>query len=388
MLPEQTIWDSVLSQLQLQMTTATFDTCLKGAHLVSVDGNLWQVAVKNDQARDWLENRLHSTILRAVANETGLQAGQLSLQFIVVVNPTDNLPDNLTGADHPLNGHANGVVRSTDYWRHDDVSRYEQFTAPIQQTNNKTGYYPLPRFFTQFWEEYLSIRWKQAGRRAWALRQKLLSEDTRKITGKNFTPWTPVIETSFEALANLISTNRAVITGRRGQCQRYEQERKDGRPRGDDCCGRHTAVGCRIEMAERGHRQRHCYFWRPGALEVLSLEKMVVVEQSGSNRYHQLRLQVYHSLPPVLTPFQVGFLPEALQKRHKSWLEKHGDEMGWRLPDWSAVPGDLETFIDCDPAWAGEDRELNDRYLPNPYPGEQFYHDTCHDRTQEEKVLS
>jgi hypothetical protein len=367
------------------MTRETFDTWLKDTWLVSTSDNVWQVSVKSAYAKDWLENRLHDTILRTASAESGIPAGQLTLQFIVV-DAIDDPPDNLNGATPSLNGRTSGAIKSTDVWQPDSPSLYRQFTAPIKTINTKTGYYPLPRFYIEFWETYLVIRWKQAGRRAWSLRQKLLSRDTRKVTGKNFTSWTPIIETSFDALAQLISTNRAVITGRRGQCQQYEQDRDRGQPRGDDCCGRHTAAGCRIEMAQRGRSQKHCYFWRVGVLEVLSQEKMIVVDEVGKNRHHLLRLQVYHSLPPVLTPFQVSFLPKSLRDKHHDWLQQHGDKMDWRVADWQAVPADLETFIDYDPDWNGEDRQLDGRYQPNPYLGEQAYHDTCHDRPREEAL--
>jgi hypothetical protein len=355
----QTVWDTTLAQLQLQMTRATFDNWLKDTSLLSCENGTWQVAVTTPAAQEWLQNRLHDTVRRVA---TTVAEHPVELQFIV-----QNSNGNDSG--HSGNGHTAPAtaVDPADLWQPDADSLYEQFTPPLRKLNTRTGYYPLPRFYLEFWEAYLTCRWKRADSRAFVLRQKLLSRDTRKIQSARFTPWTPVIETSFEQLADLINTNRAAIAGRRGQCQRYEQERDLGRPRGDDCCGRHTTAGCRIELATRGARQRHCYFWRVGVLEVLSLEKMVVVEQRGSNRYHQVKLQLYHQLPAALTPFQVTFLPERLQQRHRAWLMNYGEAMNWSLSDWDATPRELETFIDQDPSWYGPDRLLDGRYDPNPY---------------------
>ncbi len=63
-----TFWQQVLGQLQLQMTQGTFDTWLKGTRLIARDGLRFTVEVKNDFAKDWLENRLFRTIHRTIAN--------------------------------------------------------------------------------------------------------------------------------------------------------------------------------------------------------------------------------------------------------------------------------------------------------------------------------
>jgi hypothetical protein len=63
-----TFWQQVLGQLQLQMTQGTFDTWLKGTRLIARDGLRFTVEVKNDFAKDWLENRLFRTVQRTIAN--------------------------------------------------------------------------------------------------------------------------------------------------------------------------------------------------------------------------------------------------------------------------------------------------------------------------------
>jgi chromosomal replication initiator protein len=62
----QTAWQTTLDELELQMTRATFNTWLKDAQLLSCNDNHYVVGVPNGYAKDWLENRLHDTVLRAL----------------------------------------------------------------------------------------------------------------------------------------------------------------------------------------------------------------------------------------------------------------------------------------------------------------------------------
>lgn len=81
-------WQIALGQLQLQMTRATFDTWVKGTHIVSEeDNNTWVVGTKSAYAKDWLENRLIHTISRTVANILG---HPIDLHFVV---GTENLAE-------------------------------------------------------------------------------------------------------------------------------------------------------------------------------------------------------------------------------------------------------------------------------------------------------
>ena len=70
MLPE-TAWKTALGELELQMTKATFNTWLKDAHLLDCNGDEYLVGVRNDYARDWLENRLHGAVIRTLSSIAG-----------------------------------------------------------------------------------------------------------------------------------------------------------------------------------------------------------------------------------------------------------------------------------------------------------------------------
>lgn len=79
-LTPEAAWKATLGELELQMTRATFNTWLKDARLLACDDSEYVIGVRNDYAKDWLENRLHDTIVRTLAAITG-QAS--SIRFVV-----------------------------------------------------------------------------------------------------------------------------------------------------------------------------------------------------------------------------------------------------------------------------------------------------------------
>ncbi|RME98609.1 MAG: chromosomal replication initiator protein DnaA [Chloroflexi bacterium] len=70
-LNSEQVWKDTLVELQLQMTRATFDTWLKDTRIVSQNHDQMVIGTKNEFAKDWLENRLFTTINRTVANVLG-----------------------------------------------------------------------------------------------------------------------------------------------------------------------------------------------------------------------------------------------------------------------------------------------------------------------------
>ena len=66
-------WQATLGQLQMEMSKAAFDTWVKNAELVSCEGDVFVIGVQNAYARDWLENRLTSTISRSGAGKVSVK---------------------------------------------------------------------------------------------------------------------------------------------------------------------------------------------------------------------------------------------------------------------------------------------------------------------------
>ena len=78
--PDQ-VWQAALGELQLQLTKSTFDTWLCNTSLLSHEEGLFVIGVENAYAKDWLENRLLSTLKRTLAGITGTI---VDVKFVVV----------------------------------------------------------------------------------------------------------------------------------------------------------------------------------------------------------------------------------------------------------------------------------------------------------------
>ena len=79
-LPERNIWQAVLGELQLQMTKATFDTWVRNTRLVSCQDDVFVIGAQNEFARDWLENRLLTTVERTLV---GIAGHPVEVRFVV-----------------------------------------------------------------------------------------------------------------------------------------------------------------------------------------------------------------------------------------------------------------------------------------------------------------
>ncbi|HSH01101.1 MAG TPA: chromosomal replication initiator protein DnaA [Anaerolineae bacterium] len=109
-------WKATLGELELQMTQATFNTWLKDAHLIAYDSVEYVVGVRNEYAKDWLENRLNDMIVRTLSAVIG---ESISIRFVVlsdtlmqaaaeesVPDPQDSYPDKI---ETPIATTPNGV---------------------------------------------------------------------------------------------------------------------------------------------------------------------------------------------------------------------------------------------------------------------------------------
>jgi chromosomal replication initiator protein len=76
----QQAWQNLVSQLQMEMSKAAFDTWVRSADLIQFEDQTFKVGVHNAYARDWLESRLSSTIKRLL---TGMMNEPVDVSFIV-----------------------------------------------------------------------------------------------------------------------------------------------------------------------------------------------------------------------------------------------------------------------------------------------------------------
>ncbi len=92
-LTAQQTWQVALDQLRTQMTRATFNTWIKNARLVKYQDNTYTIGVKNNYAKDWLENRLLGTIKQTLSTTAG---NSVHVDFVVLSR------DNHTTGEHLL----------------------------------------------------------------------------------------------------------------------------------------------------------------------------------------------------------------------------------------------------------------------------------------------
>lgn len=76
----QHTWQNLISQLQMEMSKATFDTWVRSSEFIKFEDHTFTIGVQNAYARDWLDSRLTSTVTRHL---TGMMNEPVSVQFIV-----------------------------------------------------------------------------------------------------------------------------------------------------------------------------------------------------------------------------------------------------------------------------------------------------------------
>jgi len=77
-------WQAALGQLQLEMPKAAFDTWVANTEFISYEDGFFIIGAPNAYARDWLENRLVSTVTRLL---TGLMSRSVEVNFVVWQQP-------------------------------------------------------------------------------------------------------------------------------------------------------------------------------------------------------------------------------------------------------------------------------------------------------------
>ncbi len=83
-------WQSVLGQLQMEMPRASFDTWVRDTRPLSYQDGTLTIGVRNAYARDWLENRLASTVSRLLV---GIMNASVAVNFIVNGNDAEVIAD-------------------------------------------------------------------------------------------------------------------------------------------------------------------------------------------------------------------------------------------------------------------------------------------------------
>jgi hypothetical protein len=295
------LWEDVLKQLQMQMTEATFNEQLRGTYLVSISDDEMVIGVDNANAKDWLENRLRSTIDRTVTN---LLKRSVEIQFVIQQNgqPVVEAEDQLKVDPADLPGESPG--------RH--VARANYHKAFFQKGGS--GYSMVAHHHTFFVAPLLG--------KAFLLWKLLESHDTRPLSkiGPNY--WSPPIRGySFADLAEKMNQSKSsCIIGEPRECLRSMERRlKEGDPITDlsDCCGgphyEHLWLKPHPDTEEL-----MCKHWSEGMLETLHAFGLVRLELSGPTGRKPI-IQVWRMIP-ILTPTEYRLLNDTLKTDYLEWL--------------------------------------------------------------------
>ena len=73
-------WQAAVGQLQMEMPKATFDTWVRDAQFLSYEDGTITIGLKNAYARDWLDNRITSTVIRSLS---GIMNRNVKVKFVV-----------------------------------------------------------------------------------------------------------------------------------------------------------------------------------------------------------------------------------------------------------------------------------------------------------------
>jgi len=76
-------WQAALGQLQLDMPKAAFDTWVRDAEFISYEDDIFTIGTRNAYAREWLTDRLTSTIAKLL---TGIMNKTVKVRFVVCEN--------------------------------------------------------------------------------------------------------------------------------------------------------------------------------------------------------------------------------------------------------------------------------------------------------------
>ena len=178
--PEQA-WQTVIGQLQMEMPKASFDTWVRDTRFLGWADGKFSVGVRNEYNRDWLENRLLSTVDRLLA---GMLNQTVSVHF-VVDNPAeeDAEEEDGDGEDNQAkdDGQSSSVVRARV-----SMSEYEQIVKPSRKIT-------FPAYFIRHLPRIGSeLAWLVI-----ALRQITYLKHGKPIPGREIARWSGMSLRSF-----------------------------------------------------------------------------------------------------------------------------------------------------------------------------------------------
>ncbi len=94
----QQAWSSVLTQLQMDMPRASYETWVVGTQALGLENDVLLVSTRNAYARDWLDSRLTSTVQRLLV---GILNRSVSVKFVVGDESQEEMETEAEETDEP-----------------------------------------------------------------------------------------------------------------------------------------------------------------------------------------------------------------------------------------------------------------------------------------------
>lgn len=186
------IWQAALRELQLQMPKATFDTWVKDTQAISHKDGIFVIGVPNDSVRDWLEDRLSTTVERTLV---GIIGHSVQVEFAVLQDSTPAKPQSRQPIVSPPSPNAG------------ETARVEQLALePIYTTAASAIIRPELNVATSL---YSVQKWLPLlGVQRWTLIQALRCLCVHSPRRPDGTKW---LTTTWKELADLLNVDRRTI---------------------------------------------------------------------------------------------------------------------------------------------------------------------------------
>lgn len=84
------VWENVLTDIELTVSKANFTTWFRGTHIVRIDEGIVYVGVPSQFYKDWLSEKHHKTILRALRS---VLDDVRSIEYVIAKEPSHRRPE-------------------------------------------------------------------------------------------------------------------------------------------------------------------------------------------------------------------------------------------------------------------------------------------------------
>jgi len=98
------LWRSTLAEMEVQLSRANFSTWLKSSKLVDKQDGTFYIALPNNFAKEWVENKYHKNLLGIIRN---FDTTARKLEFVVAPHHLEAGPKAESMANHPQRMEAN-----------------------------------------------------------------------------------------------------------------------------------------------------------------------------------------------------------------------------------------------------------------------------------------